>query len=59
VRNNWRLFKFFRKKRPRIGLNIVSNSIFVAIGKFLDWLGIKPVIKKWRARMFPGKYFEY
>ena len=59
VRNNWRLYKFFRKKRPRIGLNIVSNSIFVAIGKFLDWIGIKPVIKKWRARMFPGKYFEY
>ena len=57
--NNWRLYKFFRKKRPRIGLNIISNSVFITIGKILDWMGIKPIIKKWRARMFPGKYFEY
>jgi len=59
LRENWRLYKFFVKKRPRLMLNIISNSIFVAIGKFLDFLGVKPVIKKWRARMFPGKYFEY
>jgi glycosyltransferase involved in cell wall biosynthesis len=59
VVHNWRLFKFFRKKRPRIGLNILSNAIFVSMGNFLNWLGIKPVIKKWRAKFFPGKYFEY
>lgn len=56
---NWRLYKFFRKKRPRIGLNVISNSIFVAIGNFLEWIGLKKVIKKWRAKLFPGKYFEY
>ena len=58
-KENWRLYKFFRKKRPRIGLNIISNSIFVFIGNMLEWLGIKKVIRKWRVRMFPGKYFEY
>ena len=56
---NWRLYKFFRKKRPRIGLNVISNSIFLAIGNFLDWIGLKAVIKKWRVKLFPGKYFEY
>jgi glycosyltransferase involved in cell wall biosynthesis len=59
LRENWRLYKFFSKKRPRLMLNIMSNSVFIVIGKFLDFIGIKPVIKKWRARMFPGKYFEY
>jgi len=58
-KENWRLYKYFRKKRPRIGLNIISNSIFVFIGNMLEWLGIKKVIRKWRVRMFPGKYFEY
>lgn len=56
---NWRLYKFFRKKRPRIGLNVISNSIFVAMGHFLEWIGLKKVIKKWRAKLFPGKYFEH
>jgi glycosyltransferase involved in cell wall biosynthesis len=59
MRENWRLYLFFRKKRPRILLNVLSNAVFIAIGKILDLMGIKPVIKKWRARMFPGKYFEY
>jgi len=58
-KENWRLYKFFRKKRPRIGLNIISNSIFVFIGNVLEWLGIKKVVRKWRAQLFPGKYFEY
>lgn len=59
LRENWRLYRFFSRKRPRLMLNIISNSIFVALGNFLDFLGIKPIIKKWRARMFPGKYFDY
>lgn len=58
-RENYRLLKYFRKKRPRILLNIISNTIFIAIGNFLDWIGVKKVVKKWRAKLFPGKYFEY
>ncbi len=58
-KENWRLFKFFRKKRPRIGLNIISNAVFVFIGNVLEWLGIKKVVRTWRAKLFPGKYFEY
>lgn len=57
--HNWRLFLFFRKKRPRIGLNILGNSFFIAIGAVLDFLGIKTFIKKWRARLFPQKYFPH
>ena len=58
-KENWRLYKFFSKKRPRLGLNIISNSIFVFIGNVLEWLGIKKVVRKWRSKLFPGKYFEY
>ena len=58
-RHNWRLYNYFRKRRPRLALNILSNSIFALVGGILDKLGIKKTIKKWRARMFPGKFFEY
>lgn len=58
-KENWRLYKFFKQKRPRLALNIISNSIFIAIGKFLDFIGIKPVIKSWRAKLLPKKYFKH
>ncbi len=57
--HNWRLYKYFRKKRKYLFLKIMSNSIFAMAAAVLDWLGVKKTIKKWRARMFPGKYFEY
>lgn len=56
---NWRLFLFFRIKRPRIGLHIISNAVFVLIGNILNWMHIKPFFKKLRSRLFPGKYFDY
>ncbi len=58
-KNNWRLYRFFRVKRPRIMLNVISNSIFILIGKTLDLIGMRNTVRKWRAKMFPGKYFEY
>jgi glycosyltransferase involved in cell wall biosynthesis len=58
-KHNWRLYNYFKKRRPRLALKIVSNSIFALVSGILNALGIKKVIKKWRARMFPGKYFEY
>ncbi|MCT4623644.1 MAG: glycosyltransferase [Schleiferiaceae bacterium] len=59
VKHNWRLYKFFRTKRPRILLNVISNSIFIFIGQILEFLGIKKAVKSLRAKMFPGKYFDY
>jgi branched-subunit amino acid permease len=53
------LYNYFKKRRPHLALKIVSNSIFALVSGILNALGIKKVIKKWRARMFPGKYFEY
>jgi glycosyltransferase involved in cell wall biosynthesis len=58
-KHNWRLYKFFRIKRPRIMLNIISNSIFIFIGNTLEFLGIKKAVKSLRSKMFPGKYFDY
>ena len=58
-KENWRLYQFFRVKRPRILLNVLSNSMFVLLGNFLEWIGVKKTIKKWRSKLFPGKYFEY
>lgn len=57
--HNWRLFKYFSKKRPRLGLNILSNALFLMVGKILEWLGVKALVKAWRARLFPKKYFKY
>ncbi|MCH8555228.1 MAG: glycosyltransferase [Schleiferiaceae bacterium] len=57
--HNWKLYTFFRKKRPRLALNIISNSIFLTIGWVLQLLGIKKVIKHWRAKLFPKKFFKY
>ncbi len=58
-KHNWRLYKFFRTKRPRIMLNVISNSIFVFIGSVLEFLGIKKAVKSLRSKMFPGKYFDH
>ena len=58
-RENRRLYRYFRHKRPRLLFNILSNFVFMTIGKILEVLGIKKVVKKWRSRWFPGKYFEY
>ena len=57
--HNWRLYKFFRTKRPRILLNIISNSIFICIGNVLELLGIKKAVKSLRSKMYPGKYFDH
>jgi glycosyltransferase involved in cell wall biosynthesis len=57
--HNWRLYRYFSKKRPRLGLNILSNAFFLMVGKVLEVLGIKAVVKAWRARLFPKKYFKY
>jgi glycosyltransferase involved in cell wall biosynthesis len=57
--HNWRLFLYFRKKRPRLGLNIISNAVFLLIGKLLYMLGIKKLVKSIRARLFPKKYFKH
>lgn len=58
-KHNWRLYKFFKTKRPRLLLNVLSNSVFIFIGNILEFLGVKKAVKTLRAKMFPGKYFEY
>jgi glycosyltransferase involved in cell wall biosynthesis len=58
-KHNWRLFRYFRKKRPRLGLNILSNAVFLSIGKLLYIIGIKKLAKEIRTRLFPKKYFKH
>jgi glycosyltransferase involved in cell wall biosynthesis len=58
-KHNWKLFRYFRKKRPRLGLNILSNAVFLSIGKILYLLGIKKLVKETRTRLFPKKYFKH
>jgi glycosyltransferase involved in cell wall biosynthesis len=58
-RHNWQLYRYFRKKRPRLGLNILSNACFLAIGGVLQFFGVKALVKNWRAKLFPKKYFKH
>lgn len=58
-KHNWQLFRYFSKKRPRLGLNILSNAFFLSAGAILRLLGVKAVVKKWRAQLFPKKYFKH
>lgn len=59
VKENYRLFRYFRKKRPRLALNIISNACFNLLHDLLVFLHLKKPIKKIRAKLFPGKYFDY
>ncbi len=58
-KENWRLYKFFRVKKPWLFVKLLFNIIHNYLVIILDFLHLRKPLKKYRAKLFPGKYFEY
>ena len=58
-RENKRLFHELKKHRPRLGLNMISNTCFRMGGAVVKFLGIKPMAKWIMSRLFPKKFFPH
>ena len=55
---NFNLFRKFRKYKPALILEVVRTGVLTFAKRVLRIFGLHGLAKRWRARMFPGKYFE-
>ncbi len=58
-RENKRLYRFFASWNPGLGRKIGTHFTLTFVKKVLYKLGLYSTAKKWRNKMFPGKYFEF
>jgi glycosyltransferase involved in cell wall biosynthesis len=59
LKDNGTLYRRFRKERSYLLARIVYTAVLSSLIQLLDWLKIKPALKKIRKALFPGKYFEH
>ena len=58
-RDNYKLYKRFRAYRDFLLLRIGYTALYLVLIHIIEILRIKELVKKWRHRLFPGKYFEH
>ena len=59
VRNNWRLYRTFKKYRPGLAVYLIQRVSIQLLGSFIKAIGLKKPVKKWAARLFPKTFFAH
>lgn len=57
-KENWRLYKIFRKRKPRLAGTILYITFYLATKQLIGLLGLKYWLKPILVRWFPGRFFK-
>ncbi len=59
LRNNIRLYKEFSQYKKNLLPPVLFNGFIKLVGQAAEFIGLKPLLKKWAARLFPKTFFAH
>lgn len=57
-RENWRLYKIFRKRKPRLLGTIAYIAVYLLVKNLIALLGLKYWLKPLLVKLFPNRFFK-